>query len=62
MDPGRDKRIVMTLDAGGTTFRFFAIRGNTSITTPVGISRLGTSEAISIGAYAFVLKKLEEER
>jgi glucokinase len=35
MDPGRDKRIVMTLDAGGTNFHFSAIRGNTAIAGPV---------------------------
>jgi glucokinase len=28
----------------------------------VGISRLGTSEAVAIGAYAFALRKLERER
>jgi len=35
MDPSRDKRIVMTLDAGGTNFRFSAIRGNTAIAGPL---------------------------
>ena len=28
MKPNTDKRIVMALDAGGTNFRFSAIRGN----------------------------------
>jgi len=28
----------------------------------VGISRLGTSEAIAIGAYAFALRKLDNRR
>jgi glucokinase len=27
----------------------------------VGISRLGTSEAVAIGAYAFALQKLQEQ-
>ena len=32
MNSSTDKRIVMTLDAGGTNFRFCAIRGNKPIT------------------------------
>src|SRR5579864_7550582 len=32
LDPSQDKRVVMTLDAGGTTFRFCAIRGNRPVT------------------------------
>ena len=28
MTPSNDRRIVMTLDAGGTNFKFSAIRGN----------------------------------
>ena len=35
MNPSSDKRIVMTLDAGGTNFHFSAIRGNTVIAGPV---------------------------
>ena len=35
MNPSNDKRIVMTLDAGGTNFRFSAIRGNAVIAGPV---------------------------
>jgi glucokinase len=35
MNPGNDKRIVMTLDAGGTNFRFSAIRGNQIIAGPI---------------------------
>jgi glucokinase len=35
MNPSNDKRIVMTLDAGGTNFHFSAIRGNTVIAGPV---------------------------
>jgi glucokinase len=35
MNPSNDQRIVMTLDAGGTNFRFSAIRGNTMIAGPV---------------------------
>jgi glucokinase len=29
--------------------------------TGVGVSRLGTSEAISIGAYAFALSRLQKQ-
>ena len=29
--------------------------------TGVGLSRLGTSEAVAIGAYAFALKRLDQE-
>jgi glucokinase len=34
MDFSKDKRIVMTLDAGGTNFVFSAVRGNQEITVP----------------------------
>ncbi|MBN2319120.1 MAG: ROK family protein [Acidobacteria bacterium] len=37
MNPSNDKRIVMTLDAGGTNFNFSAIRGNTVIAGPVAM-------------------------
>jgi len=45
MQTNTDSRIVMTLDAGGTRIG-------------VGMSRLGTSEAVAIGAYAFALNRL----
>jgi glucokinase len=35
MKPSTDSRIVMTLDAGGTNFRFSAIRGNRPVTETV---------------------------
>ena len=35
MDPGTDHRIVLTLDAGGTSFRFSAICGNRPVTETV---------------------------
>jgi glucokinase len=35
MDPNQDKRIVMTLDAGGTNFVFSAIRSNQEIINPI---------------------------
>ena len=41
MNPSTDKRIVMTLDAGGTNFRFSAIRGNTLIAGPVAMPSEG---------------------
>jgi len=30
-----------------------------SLILPIGVSRLGTSEAVAIGAYAFALSKLD---
>ena len=41
MNPGKDKRIVMTLDAGGTNFRFSAVRGNLPVAGPVQMSSNG---------------------
>ena len=38
---GNDKRIVMTLDAGGTNFRFMAVRGNKPITETVAMPACG---------------------
>jgi glucokinase len=35
MKPSTDSRVVMTLDAGGTNFRFSAIRANRPVTQPV---------------------------
>ena len=35
MDPYQDKRIVMTLDAGGTNFVFSAIQANKEIISPI---------------------------
>jgi len=41
MNSSDDKRIVMTLDAGGTNFRFSAIRGNQSVTKTVALPSNG---------------------
>jgi glucokinase len=41
MDPKSDRRIVMTLDAGGTNFRFSAICGNKPVTDTVAMSSNG---------------------
>ncbi len=38
MDPHHDKRIVLTLDAGGTNFVFSAIQANKEITEPIRLS------------------------
>ena len=35
MNPSNDSRIVMTLDGGGTNFRFSAIRGNEPVTATI---------------------------
>lgn len=37
MSPSTDRRIVMTLDAGGTNFRFSAFRGNEPVTQTVAM-------------------------
>lgn len=41
MSSSADKRIVMTLDAGGTNFRFSAIRGNKPVTKTVAMPSCG---------------------
>ncbi len=41
MDLANDKRIVMTLDAGGTTFRFSAIRGGGPVTETIAVPSNG---------------------
>ena len=41
MDSGNDRRIVLTLDAGGTNFRFSAICGNEPVTETVTIPSNG---------------------
>src|ERR1700679_217445 len=40
-DYGQDSRVVMTLDAGGTTFRFSAMRGNQPVTPTVAMPSIG---------------------
>lgn len=41
MDPSDDRRIVLTLDAGGTNFRFSAICGNKPVTDTVSLPSNG---------------------
>jgi glucokinase len=41
MNYDKDKRVVMTLDAGGTNFRFSAISGNTSVVKTVALPSNG---------------------
>ena len=41
MDPQNDARVVMTLDAGGTNFRFSAICGNRPVTETVSMQSNG---------------------
>jgi glucokinase len=57
-----DQRIVMTLDADRREIR---VPGSSRRMvydplprTAIGITRLGTSEAVAIGAYAFALRQL----
>ena len=92
----------MIMDAGGTSYRFFTMRGGEIIVeqdpvlidggdldgclkaivegfnqvpdsdkqvhydpvqrTGVGLSRLGTSKAISVGAYAYAINKLNSDK
>ena len=41
MKTSSDKRIVMTLDAGGTNFRFSAVRGAKPVTETVALPSNG---------------------
>jgi glucokinase len=41
IQPAGDSRIVMTLDAGGTNFKFSAIRGNQAVTEPFSVPSNG---------------------
>jgi glucokinase len=52
---GRTRTLVVP---GGTR----TVRHDPLQRTAVGLSRLGTSEAVAIGAYAFALRKLESQR
>ena len=45
MNYDKDKRIVMTLDAGGTNFRFSAMRGNQPVTETVAMPSNGDQSA-----------------
>jgi glucokinase len=40
-DPTRDSRVIMTLDAGGTNFRFCAVRGSQPVTPTVALPSNG---------------------
>src|SRR5580692_8422845 len=40
-DYGQDSRVVMTLDAGGTNFRFSAMRGNQPVTPTIAMPSIG---------------------
>ena len=57
-DYSRDRRIVMTLDAGGTSFRFSAMQGNRSVvetvTRPSHASDLGRSLAAIVDGFELV--------
>lgn len=58
-----DNRTVITLDAGGTNLVFGAMRGceyDDMKRIGVTFSKLGASRAISAGAYAFALSKIDE--
>jgi glucokinase len=41
IDPTRDSRVIMTLDAGGTNFRFCAVRGSKPVTPTVALPSNG---------------------
>ena len=60
-----DKRIVVTLDAGGTNFVFGALRGNQDIIPPITLpsraARLDTCMASLVQGFSAVLEQLEEK-
>jgi len=41
LDPSRDPRVIMTLDAGGTNFRFSAIQGSKPVTPTIALPSNG---------------------
>jgi glucokinase len=41
IDPAQDSRVIMTLDAGGTNFRFCAVRGSKPVTPTVALPSNG---------------------
>jgi len=63
-DPKDDPRIVMTLDAGGTYFKFSAIRGNQPATQPFSVpsngDRLDACLATLVGGFERVLPSLPD--
>ena len=62
--PEHDSRIVMTLDAGGTNFKFSAIRGNQAITQPFSVpsngDRLDVCLATLVNGFERVSQSLPE--
>ncbi|WP_338285845.1 ROK family protein [Luteolibacter sp. LG18] len=63
-NPEDDSRIVMTLDAGGTSFKFSAIRGNKAITQPFAVpsngDRLDACLATLVGGFERVRESIPE--
>lgn len=64
LNPEFDSRIVMTLDAGGTNFKFSAIRGNRPVTEPFSVpsngDRLDACLATLVAGFEKVRKSLPE--
>ncbi len=64
IDTGDDPRIVMTLDAGGTTLAFSAIRGNRPVVRPISLPSaaddLGRSLGNIIAGFEAVQQQLPE--
>ena len=65
MDTSNDKRVVLTLDAGGTNFVFSAIQGNEEIISPVGkpsnAHDLDLCMKTLITGFEEVIEKLDEK-
>jgi len=60
MKPGDDKRIVMTLDAGGTNFRFAAMRGNQTVTESVTLPSNGDDLGRCLGNIVAGFARIKE--
>ena len=56
-----DKRIVMTLDGGGTNFRFFGIRANQPVTETVALPSNGDQLDRCLAGIIDVFTRVKEQ-
>jgi len=56
----QDERIVMTLDAGGTNFKFSAIRGNQQVTEPFSVPSNAHDLELCLGTLVDGFKRVRE--
>ena len=61
INTGADPRIVMTLDAGGTTLEFSAIRGNQPVVRPVSLPSAADNLERSLGNIIAGFKAVQEQ-